>query len=100
LGLANRTCLYDFKLEWAPESGEPIGKDQPDGLAEKAASTPDASGRSIFTAVQEQLGLKLGDPVRAAKSSNQLGYPEQSAGGHARSPVQRWQRQGKTGAAY
>ena len=41
------TGVYDFKLEW---SGE---EQSADGTA------PNAAGSSIFTAVQEQLGLKL-----------------------------------------
>jgi uncharacterized protein (TIGR03435 family) len=44
------TGLYDIKLKWAPEIGQvrtPFG--QP----------AESSGPSIFTAVQEQLGLKL-----------------------------------------
>jgi len=36
---------YDFKLEWTPDDGTPT---QPDSMAS-----------SIFTAIQEQLGLKL-----------------------------------------
>lgn len=41
-GLAGQ---YDIKLDWNPDDGN--------------ASTPDSSAPSIFTAVQEQLGLKL-----------------------------------------
>lgn len=41
------TGRYDFKLAWAPES---VGAE---------ANATDASGPSIFTAVSEQLGLKL-----------------------------------------
>ena len=47
---------YDFKLEWTPDP-EGYGK-----LAEEKAegtAAPDPSGPSIFTALQEQLGLKL-----------------------------------------
>jgi uncharacterized protein (TIGR03435 family) len=43
------TGNYDIKLEWAHDSG---------ASSEDGTST-DASGPSIFTAVQEQLGLKL-----------------------------------------
>ena len=41
----NLTGVFDLDLEWAPDSGG-------------AAPSPDA-GASIFTAIQEQLGLKL-----------------------------------------
>jgi uncharacterized protein (TIGR03435 family) len=43
---------YDVKLQWTPDSG-PASMMGPDSKA-----TPD-SGPSIFTAIQEQLGLKL-----------------------------------------
>ncbi len=50
------TGLYDIKLSWTPEEGQMmIPKD---GGAEPAAATGD-TGPSLFTAVQEQLGLKL-----------------------------------------
>jgi bla regulator protein blaR1 len=51
---------YDFKLQWTPGPGEgggfgpfgaPLGPDAP--------PPPDPNGASIFTAVQEQLGLRL-----------------------------------------
>ncbi len=51
--------LYDIKLKWTPEMGQgttPFGP-VPAGAAPPPA--PDPSGPSIFTAVQEQLGLKL-----------------------------------------
>jgi uncharacterized protein (TIGR03435 family) len=49
------TGRYDFKLDWTPEDrAAPIGSG-PNGTA----SVPDSSSPSIFTAVQEQLGLKL-----------------------------------------
>ena len=52
---------FDFKLEWTPE-------EMPKGLGEGAptgetTSAGDSTGPSIFTAVQEQLGLKL-EPER------------------------------------
>ena len=55
---------YDLSLQWTPEEGQgrmfggaPGG---PDGRpASDSAPPPDASGPSIFTAIQEQLGLKL-----------------------------------------
>jgi uncharacterized protein (TIGR03435 family) len=43
------TAVYDLKLEWTPD-------DQPQG---DAAPSEPAQGPSIFTALQEQLGLKL-----------------------------------------
>jgi uncharacterized protein (TIGR03435 family) len=49
---------YNFKLEWTEDAA---GLKESDGRAELAATLPpaDASGPSIFTAIQEQLGLKL-----------------------------------------
>jgi uncharacterized protein (TIGR03435 family) len=47
------TGQYDFDLKWTPELGEfqfPTGD---------AGPPPDPSGPSVFTAIQEQLGLKL-----------------------------------------
>jgi uncharacterized protein (TIGR03435 family) len=54
----NRTdlkYLYDFKLEWSPELMQGLaagGNGQPQSKA-------NPSGPSLFTAVEEQLGLKL-----------------------------------------
>ncbi len=50
------TGTYDWKLEWTPDQAqlEPGAKNQPESSA-----PPELSGPSIFTAVQEQLGLKL-----------------------------------------
>jgi uncharacterized protein (TIGR03435 family) len=51
------TGNYDFTLQWADEGhdGPPRGPDP----AIPVASAPEISGPSIFTAVEEQLGLKL-----------------------------------------
>ncbi len=46
---------YDIKLEWTPEDGPGHGP----GDGPEAAPPPDTTGPSIFTALQEQLGLKL-----------------------------------------
>jgi bla regulator protein blaR1 len=51
---------YDFKLEWTPDpgqSGGPFGGPPPPGV--DAPPPPDPNGPSVFTAVQEQLGLRL-----------------------------------------
>jgi uncharacterized protein (TIGR03435 family) len=52
---------YDLTLKWTPEQGEGIMVGGPGGgpPPEGAPPPPDASGPSIFTAVEEQLGLKL-----------------------------------------
>jgi uncharacterized protein (TIGR03435 family) len=50
LPVVNRTGLegvFNLKLQWTPESAKPIK----DGAA--------MEGTSIFTAIQEQLGLRL-----------------------------------------
>jgi len=44
------TGKYDFVLEWTPD----LGAAGPDG-----ANSPEPSGPTIFTALQEQLGLRL-----------------------------------------
>jgi uncharacterized protein (TIGR03435 family) len=48
------TGNYDFTLQWTPESPTSNGIQGPD-----SATTPGSSGPSLFTALQEQLGLKL-----------------------------------------
>jgi uncharacterized protein (TIGR03435 family) len=55
-GLAGQ---YDFTLEWAPEPGQ--GGPESIGLPPDArvAQPAESNGPSIFTAVQEQLGLRL-----------------------------------------
>ena len=59
---------YDFKLEFTPEAGDramqKLGMEagiRPGGAggAGPAEGASESSGPSIFTAVQEQLGLKL-----------------------------------------
>jgi uncharacterized protein (TIGR03435 family) len=52
-GLAS---TYSFKLDWTPDPGEG-GPSPRSGVPEVAP--PDPNGPSLFTALQEQLGLKL-----------------------------------------
>ena len=49
--------LYDIKLQWTPELGQGLGPLGPPGGPEPPP--PPADGPSIFTAIQEQLGLRL-----------------------------------------
>jgi uncharacterized protein (TIGR03435 family) len=53
--------LYDFTLKWTPdESQGGVFKGPGDGReGADVPPAPDASGPSVFTAIQEQLGLKL-----------------------------------------
>ncbi len=56
-GLAGR---YNIKLQWAPLENQPpiaVGSNKSGHDAE--SSQPDSSGPSLFTALQQQLGLKL-----------------------------------------
>jgi bla regulator protein blaR1 len=55
------TAKYDFTLQWTPDESQGAMFKGPGPGPEGTASPPppDPSGPSIFTAVQEQLGLKL-----------------------------------------
>jgi bla regulator protein blaR1 len=48
---------YNFELKWTPDLNSPETTPGPSPATETAP--PDASGPSLFTAIQEQLGLKL-----------------------------------------
>jgi uncharacterized protein (TIGR03435 family) len=52
---------YDFTLQWTPDDAPPamatFGAGGPPGS--EGAPPPGAGGPSLFTAIQEQLGLKL-----------------------------------------
>ena len=51
---------YDFTLQWTPDEGPvAIVKLPQDGKPGTETPPPESSGPSIFTAIQEQLGLKL-----------------------------------------
>ena len=51
---------YDITLKWTPEEGLGPAVPGPGGAPQRAESAPPPdSGPSIFTAIQEQLGLKL-----------------------------------------
>jgi bla regulator protein BlaR1 len=66
--ILNQTGLkakYDFTLKWTPDEGHPEMFKGAGALPSEAAPPPDTSGPTIFTAMQEQLGLKL----EAQKSS-------------------------------
>jgi bla regulator protein BlaR1 len=58
------TEKFDFRLTFAPDENTPgeAGALSADGVA----TAPDPAGPSIFTAVQEQLGLKL-EPAKGAR---------------------------------
>lgn len=47
---------FDFKLTWTPDPGQPASLP---ATGPDAPPPPDPNGPSIFTAVQEQLGLRL-----------------------------------------
>lgn len=63
----NKTGLkgnYDFTLEWTPEEDHDRGPSVASGEG-GGGPAADASGPSIYTAIQEQLGLKL-EPQKGA----------------------------------
>jgi uncharacterized protein (TIGR03435 family) len=55
------TGNYDFTLQWTPDerAGPMPDASQGGGARSEDATPPDSSRPSIFTAIQEQLGLKL-----------------------------------------
>jgi len=50
---------YDLTLKFTPEEGSFLGPLPPDGGPQKATPPPDDTSPSIFTALEEQLGLRL-----------------------------------------
>jgi uncharacterized protein (TIGR03435 family) len=54
------TGKYDLELTWTPDRGsDPMFKGAADNSQQRTDAASDSSGPSIFTAVQEQLGLRL-----------------------------------------
>jgi uncharacterized protein (TIGR03435 family) len=53
------TGTYDITLLWTPEDDRAPMYNGADGNRQASAPAADSSGASIFTAIQEQLGLKL-----------------------------------------
>lgn len=53
------TGSYDYSLQWTPDDAAPPMPGGADGAPPHNDSATDAVGPSLFTAVQEQLGLKL-----------------------------------------
>lgn len=51
------TARYDFSLRWMPEVGEHYSG--PDETSDGTRSAPELSDTSLFTAIREQLGLRL-----------------------------------------
>src|SRR4051812_14563139 len=51
--------FYDIKLQWTPDPVSNNGPFQPGAPLAGPDATADPSGLSMFTAIQEQLGLKL-----------------------------------------
>ena len=60
--IVNQTGLtgsYDFTLLWTPQGTAPAFGGPGDGNQNPANAVPDSSAPSLFTALEEQLGLKL-----------------------------------------
>jgi uncharacterized protein (TIGR03435 family) len=53
------TSTYDFTLHWTPDDSQVAFKDFPGGAQSDGSGPSDTSRPSLFTAIQEQLGLKL-----------------------------------------
>jgi len=60
LDLTGLTGKYDIRLQWAPLENQPaIPVGSNGGGHDTGSSQPDSSGPALFTALQQQLGLKL-----------------------------------------
>lgn len=58
IGSTSRSIENPKNFEWTQEQNQP-GQSRESATFTPSASGPDLSGPSIFTALQEQLGLKL-----------------------------------------
>jgi uncharacterized protein (TIGR03435 family) len=62
------TGEYDMVLQWTPESQGPMLKGTENGSQSTGSQpSPESLGPSIFTAIQEQLGLKLESQKESAE---------------------------------
>ena len=59
------TGTYDFSLNWTPDQNMRGALGGPQGGPPEGDAAPDTTGPTLFTAVQEQLGLKL-EPQKGA----------------------------------
>jgi uncharacterized protein (TIGR03435 family) len=59
------SAIYDFTLQWTPDDAPPPMPGSADGGPPHSEGGSDAVGPSLFTALQEQLGLKL-EPTKGA----------------------------------
>jgi uncharacterized protein (TIGR03435 family) len=71
---------YDFALQWTPDNSQAATlKGTEEGQqGTDSTSSPESSGPSIFTAIQEQLGLKL-EPKTAPVTILVIGHAERPA---------------------
>lgn len=53
------TGSYDFSLNWTPDQNMRNGLGGPEEGSPEGDTAQDARGPTLFTAIQEQLGLKL-----------------------------------------
>jgi uncharacterized protein (TIGR03435 family) len=53
------TGNFDYKLDWTPDDATPAMTKGGDAASAESASSQDNGGPSLFTALEEQLGLKL-----------------------------------------
>ena len=65
---------YDFTLRWTPRNGW-TPRTEAEGGDHTEIAAVDSSGPSIFTAIQEQLGLKL-DPQKGPGAIFFIDYVE------------------------